>query len=46
MRRWAQREQLEYFPPRLEIAERGGTSVLVDDGEPAEWLYLLVRDEY
>jgi len=31
---------LEYFPPRLEIAERGGVYVLVDDGEPNEWRYV------
>ncbi len=38
--------RLEYFPPRLEITERGSTYVLVDLGEPDEWLYLFVPDEY
>jgi hypothetical protein len=34
--------RLEYFPPRLEIEERGGTYVLVDVGEPHEWRYVFV----
>ncbi|MGO8875497.1 MAG: hypothetical protein ACLQNG_07010 [Acidimicrobiales bacterium] len=34
--------RLELFPPRLEIPERGGTYVLVDDGLRAEWHYLFV----
>jgi hypothetical protein len=36
---------LEHFPPPHEIDERGGSYVLVDDGEPDEWLYLFVPDE-
>jgi hypothetical protein len=28
----------------LEIAERGGTYVLVDDGELPEWRYVFVSD--
>ena len=39
------RSRLERFPPPLEIEERGGTYVLMDEGEPAEWLYLFVPDE-
>lgn len=38
--------RLEYFPPELERAERGGTYVLVDEGEPEDWLYLFVSNEY
>ena len=34
--------RLERFPPPLEVEERTGTYVLVDDGEPAEWRYLFV----
>ena len=34
--------RLEVFPPLLEVAERGGTYVLVDDGPPADWRYLFV----
>jgi hypothetical protein len=37
---------LEHYPPRLEIAKRGGTYVLVDEGEPYEWLYLFVPNDY
>ena len=36
--------RLEYFPPRLEVRERGGTYVLVDDGPRADWVYLFVPD--
>ena len=32
--------RLEMFPPRLEIEERSGSSVLVDDGPLHEWSYL------
>jgi hypothetical protein len=31
--------RLETFPPRLEIQERGGHYVLVDDGPVDEWTY-------
>jgi hypothetical protein len=34
--------RLETFPPRLEIAERGGLYVLVDDGPVSSWLYQFV----
>ena len=34
--------RLEDFPPRLEIEERGGMYVLVDDGAPQEWRYQFV----
>jgi hypothetical protein len=37
---------LERFPPQLEIAERGGTYVLVDDGELPDWRYLFVPNRY
>jgi hypothetical protein len=40
------RSRLEYFPPPLEIDERGGTYVLMNEGEPHEWLYLFVPDEH
>ena len=38
--------RLERFPPQLEIAERGGTYVLVDDGELPDWRYLFVPNRY
>jgi hypothetical protein len=38
--------RLEDFPPRLEIAERGGTYVLVDEGRLSDWRYLFVANEY
>lgn len=31
--------RLETFPPRLEIPERGGRYVLVDDGPVETWTY-------
>ena len=34
--------RLETFPPRLEIEERGGIYVLVDDGDPRQWRYHFV----
>ena len=34
--------RLETFPPRLEIEERGGVYVLVDDGPPEAWRYEFV----
>jgi hypothetical protein len=39
------RSRLERFPLPLEIDERGGTYVLIDDGTPDEWLYLFVPDQ-
>lgn len=37
--------RLVRFPPPLEIAERGGVYVLVDDGTPTEWRYQWVPEE-
>ena len=34
--------RLEHFPPRLEIDERGGLYVLIDDGDLDDWRYLFV----
>ena len=34
--------RLEDFPPRLELAERGGTYVLDDDGPRDRWRYIFV----
>jgi hypothetical protein len=34
--------RLERFPPRLEIEERDGTYVLVDDGPRPTWHYQFV----
>lgn len=34
--------RLETFPPRLEIEERDGTYVLVDEGRRDEWRYVFV----
>ena len=34
--------RLETFPPRLEVEERGGTYVLIDDGSRREWHYVWV----
>ena len=31
--------RVQRFPPALEIAEEGGTYVLVDDGPPETWRY-------
>jgi hypothetical protein len=36
------RSRLEHFPPRLEIAERDGTYVLVDIGARDAWQYVFV----
>jgi hypothetical protein len=36
------RSRLETFPPRLEIPERGGVYVLVDDGPVESWAYEFV----
>jgi hypothetical protein len=38
--------RLETYPPRLEIAEPGGTYVLEDDGPREEWRYLFVPDRH
>jgi hypothetical protein len=38
--------RLVHFPPPLEIAERGGTYVLIDDGPPADWRYDWVPTDY
>ena len=38
--------RLVTFPPPLEIRERGGIYVLVDEGPPTEWRYLFVSDTY
>ncbi len=38
--------RLEYFPPKLEIEERGGTYVLVDEGQLPDWRYLFVPTAY
>jgi hypothetical protein len=37
--------RLERYPPPLEIAERGGLYVLIDDGCREDWHYLSVPDE-
>lgn len=37
--------RLVRFPPPLEIEERGGVYVLVDDGPPPFWWYDFVPDE-
>lgn len=34
--------RLERFPPRLEIEERTGLYVLVDDGPRDDWRYIFV----
>jgi len=34
--------RLEVFPPRLEIAEHGGTYVLDDDGPRDRWQYFFI----
>ena len=34
--------RLVEYPPPLEIAERGGLYVLVDEGEPPDWRYVFV----
>jgi len=36
--------RLELFPPRLELAERGGTYVLDDDGPRHRWRYVFVPE--
>ena len=37
--------RLVRYPPPLEIPERGGMYVLVDDGPPHEWRYEFLADE-
>jgi hypothetical protein len=34
--------RLEMYPPRLEVEERGGTYVLLDEGPRDAWRYLFV----
>jgi hypothetical protein len=34
--------RLAFFPPPLEVEERDGTYVLVDDGPPETWRYEFV----
>jgi hypothetical protein len=36
--------RVEYFPPRLELRQPGGTYALVDDGPPHEWTYRWMPD--
>ena len=36
------RSRLELFPPRLEVEERDGTYVLVDDGPREQWTYVFM----
>jgi hypothetical protein len=36
---------LVFWPPPVEIEERGGMYVLVDDGPPQTWTYEFVPDE-
>ena len=36
--------RLETFPPRVEIAEPGGTYVLADDGPRHDWRYVWIPD--
>jgi hypothetical protein len=38
--------RLERFPPTLEIEERGGMYVLVDEGALEDWRYLFVPNTY
>jgi hypothetical protein len=35
----------ELFPPRLEVPDRGGTYVLLDEGRRKDWRYLWVPTE-
>jgi hypothetical protein len=36
--------RLVHHPPPVELVERGGTYVLVDDGPAHDWRYLWVPD--
>ena len=38
------RSRLERFPPPVEVIERGGLYVLVDDGPAEAWRYLFVPE--
>ncbi len=37
--------RLERFPPPVEIEERGGIYVLVNDGPSEQWSYVFVPNE-
>jgi hypothetical protein len=37
--------RLETYPPRLELAEQGGTYVLEDDGPRDAWRYVFIPAE-
>ena len=37
--------RLEWFPPRLEVAEKDGMYVLDDDGPRDRWRYVFVPHE-
>jgi hypothetical protein len=37
--------RLEHFPPPVEVWERGGLYVLVDDGASADWHYVFVPNQ-
>jgi hypothetical protein len=37
--------RLETYPPRLELHERGGSYILIDEGLREEWRYLFVPDQ-
>jgi hypothetical protein len=37
--------RLEVYPPPLEISERGGLYVLIDEGPRHQWSYLFVPDD-
>ena len=37
--------RLVHYPPPLEIPERHGTYVLVDDGPPEQWRYAFITDD-
>lgn len=38
--------RLEYFPAQIEVAERGGMYILIDEGQPSDWRYLSVPNAY
>ena len=40
------RSRLVYYPPPLEVPERGGMYVLVDDGPAEDWRYDWVAYDY
>ena len=37
--------RLEYFPPRLEVPEKGGVYVLADEGPRDTWRYVFVPSD-